>query len=502
MARTPLFGALKRAFADTGAPIRPRALSRRGFLAMSAALAACGVQSAGGSVAIVGGGTAGLTCAYRLMNAGRAVTLYEASDRLGGRMFTRKNFNEDGQFCELGGELVDTGHTALKDLARELGVAIDKLAPPGEEGDDYYLVDGALHAQHELVDAHGRGIFNDLARRIADDQAQLLVNDDWTDHARQLDGMSLSAYLTALGNRAPAWVMTLLDVAYWGEYGIPTNEQSALNFIDYIGTDAAKGFQMFGDSDELYRIHGGSQSLPDAIAQRLTRISIERQYALKAIARTANGVKLTFHGPSGPVEKEHERVVLALPFTRLRQVDGLDAVGLSDVKLKTIRELGYGDNSKLMIATTGRPWNSAPQRFRTKPSGVFISDTAQSVWDTSRGQEGERGILTSYLAGSHDRNEALQRMGIGVQMFLPAMAQSFDPGKSAWMDWARQPNHLGSFAGAKVGQYTTLLEQAAPPSEDGRIHFAGEHTSVDFLGYMNGAVESGERAARELLGNT
>ncbi len=494
MARTPLFGALKRAFAETGVPIRPRALSRRSFLAMSAALAACGTQSsAASSIAIVGGGTAGLVCAYRLMNAQRAVTLYEASDRLGGRMFTRQNFNEDGQFCELGGELVDTGHTALKNLAGELNVAIDKLAPPGEEGEDYYIVDGRLHAQHELVDAQGHGVFNDLARRIGEDQAQLLQGDEWTPH-------SLAAYFYALGNRAPRWVMDLIEVAYWGEFGIPVAEQSALNFVDFIGTDAAKGFQMFGESDELFRIHGGSQALPDAIATRLTRITIERQHALNAVARTNNGVKLTFNGPSGPVEKEHERVVFALPFTRLRQVSGIDAMGLSAAKLRAIRELGYGDNAKLMISTTGRPWNSAPQRFRAKASGVFISDTAQSVWDTSRGQEGDRGILTNYLAGSHDRDAALQRMSHATRAFLPAMPQSFDPSKTAWMDWSRQPNHLGSFAGAKVGQYTTLLEEAGTPSEDGRIHFAGEHTSADFLGYMNGAVESGERAARELLG--
>jgi monoamine oxidase len=67
------------------------------------------------------------------------------------------------------------------------------------------------------------------------------------------------------------------------------------------------------------------------------------------------------------------------------------------------------------------------------------------------------------------------------------------------MAWRQQPFNLGSYAGAKVGQYTTLLEETATPSEDGRIHFAGEHTSIDFLGFMNGAVESGERVAAALL---
>jgi monoamine oxidase len=65
--------------------------------------------------------------------------------------------------------------------------------------------------------------------------------------------------------------------------------------------------------------------------------------------------------------------------------------------------------------------------------------------------------------------------------------------------WQRQPFALGSYSTIRVGHYTTLVEHCGTPSEDGRIHFAGEHTSIDFMGFMNGAVESGERAAAALL---
>src|SRR5262245_25202179 len=134
MARTALFGAVRRAFRSSGVPGAPRALTRRSFLALTAALAACHRAGSGESIGIVGAGAAGLTAAFRLSAAGRNVTLYEASDRIGGRMFTRRDFNADGQFCELGGELVDTNHTALRDLATELGVEIQRILPPsGEE---------------------------------------------------------------------------------------------------------------------------------------------------------------------------------------------------------------------------------------------------------------------------------------------------------------------------------------------------------------------------------
>lgn len=467
---------------------------------MSAALAACQATGPGENVAIVGAGAAGLTIAYRLAKAGRAVTLYEASDRLGGRMFTRKNFNEDGQFCELGGELVDTNHEKLRALAAELGVPIDRLAPETDPGEELFHISGRLHSAHELFSPAGRGAFNRLAARIKQDSDQLLDSaENWTEHATALDNESLHAYLARVSNLAPRWTMQLLELAYRGEYGIPTEEQSALNFVDFIGTDAAQGFKLFGDSDETSRIRGGSSTLTDALAQRLdAHVTINRQHALATIGRTANGITLSFDAPSGRVAHEHARVVLALPFTKLRQVGGIETLGLSDVKLKAIRELGYGDNSKLMVSTQSRPWKT--QHFPAPAKGEFFSDRFQCVWDTSRGQEGDRGILTNFLTNQRDRDAALANMRNGFHQFSRDTETSLDAAKTAWMDWSRQPFALGSYAGAKIGQYTTLLPETATPSTDGRIQFAGEHTSVDFIGFMNGAVESGERVAAALLG--
>jgi monoamine oxidase len=247
MARTPLFGMLRRTLRAHGLD-GPRALSRRHFLVMSAALAACSGSGERRDIAIVGGGVAGLTAAYRLSAAGQRVTIYEASDRLGGRMFTRRDFNEDGQFCELGGELVDTNHTALRTLAGELGVEIQRVAP--ENGEEFYHFDGRLRTQRDMIDpASGRGAYAQLAPRIAQDQNGLLdAEENWTQLARDLDAVSLRDYLTRVSNLAPAWAIELLDVAYRGEYGIPTSDQSALNLVDFIGTETEHGFHIFGDA--------------------------------------------------------------------------------------------------------------------------------------------------------------------------------------------------------------------------------------------------------------
>ena len=81
----------------------------------------------------------------------------------------------------------------------------------------------------------------------------------------------------------------------------------------------------------------------------------------------------------------------------------------------------------------------------------------------------------------------------------PKMAEAIDPNAVVSWFWEVYPFTLGSYASAKVGQYTTLLEVASEPALDGRLQFAGEHTSSDFLGYMNGGVHSGNRAAAALI---
>jgi len=79
------------------------------------------------------------------------------------------------------------------------------------------------------------------------------------------------------------------------------------------------------------------------------------------------------------------------------------------------------------------------------------------------------------------------------------MAESLDPNAVTSWFWAVYPFTLGSYASAKVGQYTTLVEVASEPALGGRLQFAGEHSSADFLGFMNGGVESGNRAAKALI---
>ena len=522
MSRTPLFAAVKKALArsfhDDGLVLpRSSALTRRRLLRLSAAAAGAAALShvldwsayakqerPKGPIAIIGGGVAGLTAAYRLQAAGATPIVFEASNRWGGRMFTHYDFYQ-GMFCELGGEFVDTNHEDLQKLGAELGVEMQKLATEGE-GEDLYFFGGAFHTPKEMVDPEKQtGAFAPIAKRIAVDADKLTdAEENWTSYARKLDRRNLKDYLEQFRGKTEDWAIDLLNVAYNIEFGLETKEQSSLNMVDFIATDLSQPFQMFGESDEVFRIKGGSSALITALVAALEKkIEMKQGYALTALDYKGGQIVMGFDAPGGARSESFDAVILALPFTKLRQVKGLERLRLGAEKLKCIRELGYGQSAKILQGTTSRVWRSADSGLPAPSNGTFYSDLGfQNLWDSSRAQPGDAGIITDFLgvkAGLNDAKSALDAFRADLPKMSPKMAESIDPSAVVSWFWSVYPFTLGSYASAKTGQYTTLLEVASEPALRGRLQFAGEHTSSDFLGFMNGGVESGNRAAAALV---
>jgi monoamine oxidase len=506
--RVPLFRAL------TGVLRRAKEMSRRDFLKTGAgtgaaiALSGCattvpGGSSVRGSVAVVGAGMAGLTAAYRLMKAGVDVQLYEASHRTGGRMWTKRNFNRDGMFCELGGELVDSNHTALIKLAKELGVEIQPLRK-GETGVDLYYINGERYTDADLVPAYAG-----LARRIAADADGLWDEREApTERAKRLDARSLRSYLAEAGADTAPWLVKALEIAYLCEFGLETNRQSALNLIDFIGTDTHEGFEMFGDSDEAHRVAGGNESLPEAVRRAIDgRAAVHTSHVLTAIAMDGDRLKLSFQSGPQSVVRSYEHVICAIPFTLLRGVGGWEQLPLSPGKKRAIREMTYGMNVKSMWGWQSRAWRAAPLPGKAVVSnGAVISTQGyQQVWETSRGQKGSSGILTNFLGGDsavgfRQSKESDARFLAEIADVFPALRGTHD-GSRAVLNWPKMKWARGSYSAPGVGQYTWMGEAAAASELGGALLFAGEHTSLDSAGFMNGAVDSGERAAGELLGS-
>ena len=522
MSRTPLFAAVKKALirsfhdADLVVP-RSSALTRRRLLRLSAAAAGAAALSPvldwsayakqerpKGPVAIIGGGIAGLTAAYRLQAAGATPIVFEASNRWGGRMFTMYDFYQ-GMFVELGGELVDTSHEDLHDLAKEVGVEMQDLTVDG--GEDLYFIKGQWHTPKDMFDpATQTGAFLPIAKQIAEDQEKLTDKDDeWTKHARKLDKISIKAYLDQFRGKAEDWAIDLIDIAYNIEFELLTEDQSSLAMVDFIGTDLEKPFEMFGESDEKWRIKGGSSALINALVDKLKdKIEMKQGWSLNALDHKGDQIVMEFDAPGGPQTQSFEAVILTLPFTKLRQCKGLESLRLSPEKLKTIRELGYGMSAKVMFGTKSRVWREPDSGLPDKSNGSFYADMRfQTLWETSRNQPNQGGgILTNFLGvipGIVDVRSAVDGFREDLPKMSQKMADSLDPNAvTAWF-WATYPYTLGSYASCKVGQYTTMLEEAAEPALGGRLQFAGEHTSGDFLGYMNGGAQSGNRASAALI---
>ena len=254
-------------------------------------------------------------------------------------------------------------------------------------------------------------------------------------------------------------------------------------------------FRVFGESDERFHIAEGNDSVPARLAQRLEG-NVEFGTRLEAITAEGEGYRLALRHDQASTEIKADILVLALPFTILRQLEV--RVKLPEAKRKAIHELGYGTNAKLIAGFSRRVWDEA------RSTGYTFTDLEfQCCWETSRGQGGTHAILTNFAGGKlgqhlneGDVQDRASAFASQVDRIYPGTRDAFTK-KAVRQHWPSSPFVLGSYTCYKPGQYSTLANSVATPV--GNMFFAGEHTSVDFNGYMEGAAETGERAAKEVL---
>jgi monoamine oxidase len=449
-------------------------------------------------IVVVGGGLAGLTCAYRLKQAGYSAQVHEASDRVGGRCWTIRGAFADGQLAEHGGELIDQGHTEIRQLAQELGLNLDNLLAAEPNGtEDIYRFDDQPYTFDEAT-RDLKGIWQQIHSDVSAAGYPTLYNSS-TQRGRELDALSIAQYIDLYvpGGRASK-LGQLLDVAYNIEYGTETNQQSSLNLLYLLAFSGQGQLRIFGPSNEKYHVVGGNDQIPQGLAQRLQG-QITLGSALVSIKRNADGsYALAFDESGRTKQATADKVVLALPFSILRSSVDYAKAGFNDVKRRAIAELGMGTNSKLHVQFRDRHW------YGLGNNGNTYADTGyQNTWEVTRAQPGASGILVDYTGGQIGASFGTGTPSSRASQFL-AQLEPVLPGITAkWNGratidfWTAYPWTLGSYSYWKVGQYTAFAGAEREQSFD--CHFAGEHTSIDFQGYLNGAVETGERAAGEIL---
>jgi monoamine oxidase len=533
MARTPLlrkFQDLAQDFAEAERSSRSvdevqeerrqRSLSRRDFIKITGATV--GAAAFSGPIAafasstprigIVGGGIAGLNAALTLHDAGYASTVYEASNRVGGRMHSDTTSWANGQVSEHCGELVDSDHKTIQKLASRFNIPLtDLLSAEPIQSDETYYFFGKYYTRDQANIDFGP-VYNAVHKDMHAAGYPTLYNLS-TPAGQILDKMSIYDWIETRvpdGHTSP--MGQLLDVAYNIEYGNVSSQQSSLNLIYLLAFQPQPGnFRIYGRSDERYHLTGGNERLPKAIAASLPG-SVKFNWAMTAIAANSGGsFTLSFSTPTGPQTATFDRVILALPFSVLRTLNYRKA-NFDSRKTTAITQLGYGKNAKLHLQFDTRLWNqSGPWGIST---GTTYADTGyQNTWDVSRGQDGATGILVDYTGGGvplasfqGDPNDPTVVAGF-ANTFLQQLDPLFPGIGNHWNHRATldvplaNPYLLGSYSYWKVGQYTQFsgYEKARQPFPNGRCHFAGEHCSQNFQGYMEGGASEGARAANEIL---
>lgn len=444
-------------------------------------------------VVIIGAGLAGLAAAYELSQAGHDVTILEARTRPGGRVYTLRGQFADGLYAEAGATNVFDVHNWTIRYARLHGVALDPVtAPAGApifhvkgkrivikpntpvdwpmqlKGDEQGLTRGQLWNKYVAP----------VLKEIGDPEAV-----DWPPASlKKYDEVSFVQFLRDRG--ASPGAISILRLGWVDLLGEGSDVMSAL---DVLREALPRSLEK-----EVYVIRGGSDALPQAMAAKLDR-RIRYGCAVARIEQDDRGARVVYSQNGANETIACQFVVCAIPFSVLRDVKFSPPV--SRQKQQAIDNLGNTSVVRVFLQTSQRFW------LEQGLSGTATTDLPiMLAFDKAAYQPGTRGLLETYVAGRQARKLAAisagERLSFTVnqlEMVHPAIRKHFEGGTSVCWDneqWSR-----GGYAWFRPGEMTGLLRHITSP--EGRIHFAGDHTSPA-PGWMNGALQSGNRAAREV----
>jgi len=462
-------------------------------------------------IAIIGGGIAGLAAALTLQDKGVYADVYESSGRVGGRMHSDwqefgTDFWTNKQQAELCGELIDSNHKTILQLAQRFGLAtVDLIGAQPNMTTDTYWISGAQYP-YAQASIDFKPVHNTLQGQVQATSYPTLYN-SFTPAGQMFDQMTVYDWITKyVPGGHGSQLGTLLNAAYNEEYGAETTGQSALNLIYLLGYKSGPGtWSIYGASDERYHIVGGNANLPVKIASALPAGSVHPGYAMTAIALNNDGsIKVSF-ASGKTITADH--VILCMSFAVLRTLSYKKA-GFDTLKQTAITQLGAGRNAKLNLQFTSRLWNTSGS------TGSLYSDQSfQSAWEVTRGQGGTTGILVEYPGANtaqsmgqsspYTTTATNPRVTTYANQFLSQIEPIFPGITARWNGKAMlstpftDPNFLCSYSYWKPGQYTGFSGYEGV--RQGNIHFAGEHCSTSFQGFMEGGASEGVRAANEIL---
>ncbi|WP_254510596.1 flavin monoamine oxidase family protein [Anatilimnocola floriformis] len=432
-------------------------------------------------VIVIGAGFSGLACAYELATAGYKVTVIEARNRLGGRVHTFTDMAEK-KWCEGGGELIGSNHPTWVRYAESFGL---KFIDVTDDAALLYPVhlQGKLRSEDEV-----KKIYEELDASFSslNEQADKIDADQpWTSpDAAALDKQSLADWLSGLKDvgelsRAAIGIQLASDNAV---------DNAHASLLAMLTTIKGGGGQAYWDDTEVYRCVGGNQQLALQLAERIGAERIRLRLPVTEVRFDANGVVVTC---ADGRTIEADDVVLATPpsvWERIKFSPDLPA------NIRT--QMGVA--CKYLSAVKKRFW------LDTKNSQYSLTDgDVSQTWEGTDSQPDDptTALLVGFSGGSQAKH-CLTREGAAADTAYKAELSKVYPAygdnlvKTRFMTWPKEEWTKGGYSFPAPGQVTSI----GPTYYKGlgRLHFAGEHTCYKFVGYMEGALNSGASLALSL----
>lgn len=428
-------------------------------------------------MAIVGGGISGLVQALEAEKAGYQVTVFEETNRFGGKI---ENAALDGKIINAGAEFIDTDQKSIIALANMLGVKL--IEATDQKTETFLIADGNKLSSEEFHKA-----YKPLAEMIIKDQKLLKENPEFAKHINQ---KSLPEYLNDLaeiyknehGKEIDHNIIKTVEGAFASEVGVDPKKISALQFVN----EASPELGSLLASDAGLRVEGGTAALIDKLKEHLTEKGIKFQTGakLEELKKDADG-KFNL----GFTEEKFDRVGLALPAYALGQVKGLEALGMSPEERGLLQDIQYTHSAKVFVKVK---------------EGVDIDNAALFTANNWQAWTHDKGIVTFLVGGEELNNKGKDEV---VKIITEQYAKAY--GKNP-EDIFEKDEHgqLKIFFGApdtkrpcyaspKAGQLLSMeaLHGTMERMAENGVALAGTYFPKDgSVGFMELGVESAQKS--------